>query len=132
MLDGTEKIKQPLKQAVWQDSVLFEFVNKSAGNNNQIIYTLQKELPSSEGMIWAELLDIGSLTSAISNQIIETVADEGAWYRCKAPDCGRWFKRKRGTDSPRTNSEYCSTRCSGRVYKREQRKRKRINSGDTQ
>jgi hypothetical protein len=64
------------------------------------------------------------LTSAICNQIIETIHDKRGWVRCKAEGCGRWFKSKRGTSAPRSNSEYCSVKCANRQIKRNQRKPK--------
>jgi hypothetical protein len=61
------------------------------------------------------------LTSAICNQVIEAIHNEREWVQCKAEGCGRWFKSKRGTSAPRSNSEYCSVRCANKQVKRNQR-----------
>jgi len=115
-----------------QDPRLFDFVNMNASKSEQALHIneeMEQVLYEDEGIVLTGAAKVGSLVSAISNQIIETIADDGEWYRCKAPDCRRWFKRKRGTDSPRTNSEYCSNACRERFKK--QRKRKRDEEADT-
>ncbi|MDR1185082.1 MAG: hypothetical protein LBK67_09850 [Coriobacteriales bacterium] len=107
-----------------EDSRLFEFVNMNVSSNNQIVCTKRKDTLINKGKVLTEALHIGSLTCAISNQIIEAVADDAAWYRCEADKCGHWFKRKRGTDAARTNSKYCSKTCLERMRKRNKRKSK--------
>ncbi|MCL2438316.1 MAG: hypothetical protein FWC99_04420 [Coriobacteriia bacterium] len=110
----------------FQDPRLFDFVNMNASNSEQAVYINeeQQEVLYDEGIILAKAVKVGSLVSAISNQIIETVADSVSWYRCKAPDCKRWFKRKRGSKSPRPTSEYCSTTCRSRLKQQKRRKNK--------
>jgi hypothetical protein len=119
-----------LEKEVLPDHGLFDFVNTNATNDKQISYAIRQEASGEDGLLVAGALATGSLTGAISNQIIETVADDAAWYKCKA-GCGRWFKRKRGTGSPRTNSEYCSQRCVERIRKRNQRKSATAKPTDT-
>ncbi|MDR1185110.1 MAG: hypothetical protein LBK67_10010 [Coriobacteriales bacterium] len=49
------------------------------------------------------------LSTAIANQIIETVADPAPWYPCVA--CGHWFKRKRGAKRPSRTATVCQSDC---------------------
>jgi hypothetical protein len=49
------------------------------------------------------------LSTAIANQIIETIADPAPWYPCAA--CGRWFKRKRGAKRPSSSATVCQSNC---------------------
>jgi hypothetical protein len=51
------------------------------------------------------------LSNAIANQIIDVIGDGAGWYRCENPDCNRWFKYKRGSKKPISNSIYCSEEC---------------------
>ena len=120
-LDGTESHFSNVEYADWRNIVCFDFVNQNAGSKDMIAFNEPIEFLD-EGEPWLGSSRItSSLTIAISNQIIETVADKAPWYRCKAEDCKIWFKRKRGTDAPRTNSEYCSATCSWRMRKHKQR-----------
>jgi hypothetical protein len=70
------------------------------------------------------------LTSAIANQIIETMEDEAEWRFCKC--CNRLYKRKRHKVKPSANSPYCSQTCYETQYKRDSRKAaKQTNSTTT-
>jgi hypothetical protein len=89
------------------------FKSKEFGFKHELDF-LTAEYPNDRG-----------LTSAIATQIVETLADAAPWYQCKAPDCGRFFKYKRATGAPRTNSEYCSETCANRVHVRKHRERKK-------
>lgn len=73
---------------------------------------------------WAsgELAEYGLLTSAICNQIIDTIAEETPWRACACEGCEVVFKRKQsGVLSPYSESIYCSKRCEERQKKRNQR-----------
>ena len=64
----------------------------------------------------------GLLTSAICNQIVETIADETQWRACACEGCDVVFKRKRaGSSSPYAESVYCCKKCEERQKKRNQR-----------
>lgn len=78
----------------------------------------------------------GGLTSAICNQIAETIKDERPWRKCKAEGCDVIFKRRQsngklGVPSPsRLTSEYCCKKCATRMAKRAERKRGRGENGE--
>jgi hypothetical protein len=65
------------------------------------------------------------LTSAIANQLLDTLASADVWRRCAANNCGRIFKHKSSPDATRRNRQslYCSERCYER-QKRENRQQK--------
>jgi hypothetical protein len=109
----------------WEDSRLFEFVNKNASNDNRIVCAERKDISGNKEEASTTEIHIGSLTCAISNQIIATIVDDAPWYKCEADKCGHWFKRKRGKEkekgTARTNSKYCSQTCLERMRKRKQR-----------
>lgn len=61
-----------------------------------------------------------TLTNAICNQIVATVADSSPWYLCEC--CGMAFKKKQGKSKrPSTKSVYCSDSCKERHVKAKQR-----------
>lgn len=67
-----------------------------------------------------------NLTNAISNQILDTVADDREWKICSRPDCGRIYKRFQGHSKPKTSkrasdSKYCSVRCQNTQGQRNRR-----------
>lgn len=69
------------------------------------------------------LASFGLFTSAICNQIIETIADNTQWRECACEGCEVIFKRKQsGSLSPYSESVYCCKRCEERQKKRNQRK----------
>lgn len=69
------------------------------------------------------LASFGLFTSAICNQIIETIADNTPWRDCACEGCEVIFKRKQaGSLAPYSESIYCCKRCEERQKKRNQRK----------
>lgn len=70
------------------------------------------------------LHEYGMLTSAICNQIIETLADDAPWRMCACEGCGKAFKRKQSTanGTHSNDSIYCCKLCEERQKKRNQRK----------
>ena len=72
---------------------------------------------------YRSLSSFGLFTSAICNQIIETIADNTQWRECACEGCEVIFKRKQaGSLSPYSESVYCCKRCEERQKKRNQRK----------
>ncbi|MEG0323278.1 MAG: hypothetical protein RR619_04715 [Raoultibacter sp.] len=67
------------------------------------------------------LRSCGLLTSAICNQIVETLSDSALWRECACKGCQRVFKRKSGAKNPNAVSQYCCTECETRQRKRNQR-----------
>ena len=64
----------------------------------------------------------GLLTSAICNQILETIADGTEWRECACEGCDVIFKRKQaGSSTPYSESIYCCKQCEERQKKRNQR-----------
>jgi transposase len=61
----------------------------------------------------ARLRERGLLTSAIANQLLDTLSDAAPWRRCMASGCERIFKHKssRDTSKRKRQSLYCSDRC---------------------
>lgn len=83
--------------------------------------------PNSSGalQIWLyEHLSVkGTLTSAICNQILNTMADPTEWRTCKCEGCEVVFKHRYGRGNRRVHNDsvYCSQKCSERQKKRNQR-----------
>lgn|GEM_PF-3521904 len=69
------------------------------------------------------LRDRLSPTWAISNQTINTIADDAPWRRCACVGCERVFKRKQTDTSvrPSSSSVYCCKVCEEKQKKRNQR-----------
>lgn len=65
----------------------------------------------------------GTLTSAICNQILNTMADPTEWRTCKCEGCEVVFKHRYGQGNRRVHNDsvYCSQKCSERQKKRNQR-----------
>lgn len=70
-----------------------------------------------------------SLTNAICNQVVNTIADEALWKLCACDGCGRLYKRhqpKTGISSKTgknpSRSKYCSIKCQNRQGVRNSRK----------
>lgn len=65
----------------------------------------------------------GTLSSAICNQILNTMADPTEWRTCKCEGCEVVFKHRYGRGNRRAHNDsvYCSQKCSDRQKKRNQR-----------
>lgn len=87
------------------------------------------DLPTSNSLNVLPLNDFshlsvrGSLTSAICNQILKTMADPTEWRTCKCEGCEVVFKHRYGRGNRRVHNDsvYCSQKCSERQKKRNQR-----------
>lgn len=65
---------------------------------------------------------LGSLTSAIANQMIEVINDHAEWKICACDGCGKPFKHKQTErKNPDSKSIYCCQKCAERQRKRNQR-----------
>ncbi|MDO4537761.1 MAG: hypothetical protein Q4B54_06325 [Coriobacteriales bacterium] len=93
-----------------------EAANAWASTTNRL---LTKESVSSQSMRYR-----GMLTSAIANQLLETIHDDAPWKVCK--ECGRVFKRKQADSlNPDKKAIYCSATCLGTIKQRNYRSRKK-------
>lgn len=65
---------------------------------------------------------LGTLTSAIANQIIDVVNDRAEWKVCACEGCEKPFKHKQ-TDrrNPDSKAQFCCQKCAERQRKRNQR-----------
>lgn len=64
----------------------------------------------------------GFLSSAVCNQIVNTITDEAPWRLCACEGCNRIFKRRQSkSNNPDSDSIYCCDKCSERQKKRNQR-----------
>lgn len=101
---------------------LIRLVNGASCKNEQIGSGLYPYLPI-EGM--QGLAYYGLLTSAICNQIIETVCDEAPWRECADKTCRRIFKRKQSSKRKKSKASlasiYCCDKCMERQGKENQR-----------
>lgn len=73
---------------------------------------------------------VRSLTNAICNQIIETIADDAPWKLCSCDGCGRYFKRHQRnkpakTEKTPSDAKYCCSTCAERQKKRNYRKKQK-------
>lgn len=92
---------------------------------------------SSSHVFWNSRLDGCSLTNAICNQVIDTIADDRhEWRECACEGCNRVFKVKQSnrpvaSGKHPSNSVYCSTTCENRQGQRNKRKaaKNRIDHG---
>lgn len=72
-----------------------------------------------------------SLTSAICNQIIDTIEDEHPWKQCQCDGCDRMFKKFQGRIKPKTDKNpsdaiYCCKACQDRQGQRNRRERLKL------